>query len=150
MKNFFIAFLIAASLSATGCQKSHLKSASAKKAEAGPTLAMLPIERVHFMSGSHELVDEAREALEFDVEWLKEHPEKIILLEGHCDHTGSDEFNMELGDRRARQIEAYFIERGISFKRFMPPISYGKRKLAIVGNEPLIKAYNRRVEIKIR
>ncbi len=149
MTKIFAAILIAVFFITAACQRSHLKTASAKKTEAGFS-ATLPVERVHFMSGSFELLDEAKEALEFDIKWLKENPRAVVLLEGHCDHTGNDELNMELGDRRARQVAAYLIERGVSFERLMPPVSYGKRRLAIVGNEPIVKAFNRRVEIKIR
>ena len=60
-----------------------------------------------------------------DADFLKEHPEVHIVVEGHCDEMGSTEYNLALGDRRAAEVRTALEKAGISPDR-MRVISYGK------------------------
>lgn len=60
-----------------------------------------------------------------DAQFLKEHPDMRIVVEGHCDEMGSTEYNLALGDRRASEVKAALEKAGVSPSR-MRTISYGK------------------------
>lgn len=66
-------------------------------------------------------------AAETAAEFLKAHPQANILIEGHCDERGSEEYNMALGDNRADATRDFLISEGISKDR-IKTISYGKEK----------------------
>jgi len=63
--------------------------------------------------------------IQTDAQFLKEHPEMRIVVEGHCDELGSTEYNLALGDKRAAQVRAALEKAGIPPSR-MRTISYGK------------------------
>jgi peptidoglycan-associated lipoprotein len=63
--------------------------------------------------------------IQTDAQFLKEHPEMRIVVEGHCDEMGSTEYNLALGDKRAAQVKAALETAGITSSR-MRAISYGK------------------------
>ena len=59
--------------------------------------------------------------------YLKNTPNVQLLVEGHCDERGSEEYNLGLGDRRANAVKNYLISLGIDAGR-INPISYGKER----------------------
>ena len=62
-----------------------------------------------------------------DASFLQQHPSIKILVEGHCDDRGSDEYNIALGASRAESVKQALLQRGISADR-IKTISYGKEK----------------------
>jgi peptidoglycan-associated lipoprotein len=62
-----------------------------------------------------------------DASFLQQHPEINILVEGHCDDRGSDEYNLALGTSRAESVKQSLLQQGISADR-IKTISYGKEK----------------------
>jgi len=62
-----------------------------------------------------------------DAQFLLQHPELKVVVEGHCDDRGSEEYNLGLGDRRAQTIKAYLVQSGVPTDR-ISTISYGKEK----------------------
>lgn len=60
-----------------------------------------------------------------DAAYLRAHPEIKIVVEGHCDDRGSDEYNLGLGDNRANELKAELVKMGISADR-IKTVSYGK------------------------
>jgi peptidoglycan-associated lipoprotein len=81
--------------------------------------------------------------------FLAQHAELRVLLEGHCDERGSSEYNIGLGDKRARTVKAWLVNYGISDKR-IEVTSYGKEKPAKINcQDDGCNAMNRRVEWKV-
>jgi outer membrane protein OmpA-like peptidoglycan-associated protein len=79
---------------------------------------------------------------------FKEYPKTVILVEGHTDSAGSDEYNMTLSRQRAESVTSYLISQGISAGRFTTKW-YGEAQ-PIADNETVEgKAKNRRVELGI-
>jgi peptidoglycan-associated lipoprotein len=74
-----------------------------------------------------ELRDDARASLAADAQWLKKYPSAKILIEGHCDERGTEEYNVALGDRRANATREYLGSLGISASR-VATVSYGKER----------------------
>jgi len=79
---------------------------------------------------------------------LNEHKNVRILLEGHCDERGTNEYNQALGQRRAKSIEQYLTDYGISSSR-ISTISYGEERPVAAGHNETAWAKNRRCEFKI-
>ncbi|MDO8526525.1 MAG: OmpA family protein [Deltaproteobacteria bacterium] len=113
-------------------------------------LLLLLVSRVHFFSNSAELPPEERSALDQNVEWLKENPKTVVILEGHCDEWGDHTYNMELGDRRARETKAYLIEKGVNPERIIMVVSFGETRP--LDDRHISEAWrqNRRVEFVLR
>jgi peptidoglycan-associated lipoprotein len=84
---------------------------------------------IYFEFDSSDLSDGARAALEENAKWLKEDPKRTILIEGHTDEQGTAEYNVALGDRRARASKDYLVALGIDEKRIRI-ITYGEEKPA--------------------
>jgi peptidoglycan-associated lipoprotein len=62
-----------------------------------------------------------------DAQFMKDHSDLNIVIEGHCDEMGSTEYNLALGDRRASEVRAALEKAGVASAR-MKTISYGKER----------------------
>jgi len=67
------------------------------------------------------------DALNQDAAYLKEHPDAVLSIEGHCDERGTSEYNMVLGDKRAKAARTYLIESGVKPKQ-VAILSFGKER----------------------
>jgi len=76
---------------------------------------------------------------------LKGQPNNMVLIEGHCDERGTEEYNRALGERRALALREYLVNLGIQAER-VHTISYGEDKPADLGNNESAWAKNRRGE----
>jgi len=98
---------------------------------------------VNFDYDKAVLREEARKKIASNVEWMKSHANVNVQVEGHCDSRGSIEYNLALGERRARSVKDYMISLGISESR-LSVISYGKEKPVASGDGDSAAAKNRR------
>lgn len=82
-----------------------------------------------------DLREEARTVLADDAQWLKQYPSIQVLIEGHCDERGTEEYNLSLGEKRAAAATGYLASLGIDSSR-VRTVSYGKdRPLCNEHNE---------------
>ena len=65
--------------------------------------------------------------LDADAAWLKSNPGNLVLIEGHCDERGTNEYNLALGERRAKSTMNYLVAQGVQASR-ITIISYGKER----------------------
>lgn len=100
---------------------------------------------VYFAYDSSQLDPTALETLKRNAEIIKQMPNALIQLEGHCDERGTQEYNLALGERRAMAVRDYLIRLGISGDRLVT-ISYGEEDPADPGHTESAWAKNRRVE----
>jgi len=114
------------------------------------TVITLPYEAVHFESDSTFLLPSDMDLLRKNVTWLKSHPEAVVILEGHCDKTGKSEYNMELGDKRAREVKSIMIQEGIMPNRVIMVVSFGEERPVDPGLNRSALQKNRRVEFVLR
>lgn len=98
---------------------------------------------IYFDYDSHMLSDSAREILQKNAEILKNNAKLNIRIEGNCDERGSDEYNLALGEKRARAAMQYLITLGTDSGR-LSTISYGKEKPFETGHNDVAWALNRR------
>lgn len=104
-------------------------------------------ERIYFEFDKSDLSDTARQALTDKAELLKKYPALTVLVEGHCDDRGTNEYNMALGERRARAAYEFLILLGIDSSR-LSIISYGEEYPAVPGATEDAWSKNRRDEFK--
>jgi len=124
--------------------------AEAPKAEApAPAPAEATLETVYFDFDKSDLRQESRDVLSKNAEFLlKVKPDAKIKIEGNCDDRGSAEYNLALGERRAKSALQYLLTLGVKADR-MSVISYGKEKPAVQGDTEEAWAKNRRADFVI-
>jgi len=110
-------------------------------------LAVSGLQRIQFEFDQFTLTDAARATLAQNAAYLKANSGLQVVIEGHCDDRGSDEYNLALGERRAMAAKNYLTSLGIAGQR-LSIISYGEEKpLDSQANEAAWAA-NRRAEFK--
>ncbi|HEX3580315.1 MAG TPA: peptidoglycan-associated lipoprotein Pal [Thermoanaerobaculia bacterium] len=80
--------------------------------------------------------------------WLRDHRRFDVLIEGHCDERGTEQYNLALGERRAWSAKEYLAARGID-PATMKVISYGKEKPFDDGHDEDAWAKNRRAHVAL-
>ena len=109
--------------------------------------AVSGLQRIHFDFDQSTLSPEGRAVLADNATYLKAISGLQVVIEGHCDERGSDEYNLALGESRALAAKNYLVSAGISASR-LSVISYGEEKpLDRQANEEAW-AMNRRAEFK--
>ncbi|MDZ7762640.1 MAG: peptidoglycan-associated lipoprotein Pal [Desulfovermiculus sp.] len=105
-------------------------------------------QRIHFAFDSYELRVQARQELKNKAEIMDRFPEIEVVIEGHCDERGTDEYNLALGERRARAAYEFLVLLGIDPDR-LRIISYGEERPLEQGNDEAAWAKNRRCEFRV-
>ncbi|OMH38773.1 peptidoglycan-associated lipoprotein Pal [Motiliproteus sp. MSK22-1] len=90
---------------------------------------------------------EAFADLSAHAKFLVDNPSQLVVLEGHADERGTREYNMALGERRAKAISRYLTVQGVSNSQ-IEIVSYGEERPAVIGHSEDAWGQNRRVEIK--
>jgi len=98
---------------------------------------------IRFEYDKSALTSDAKKKIQGNVNWMKEHAKTNIQIEGHCDSRGSIEYNLSLGERRAKAVKQYMETLGIPGSR-LQVISYGKEKPVATGDSEADMAKNRR------
>lgn len=99
---------------------------------------------VHFDYDSSAVTDTARQEIEYNVQVLQANRDVKIQLEGHCDERGTAEYNLALGNQRARAVSDVLVSFGIPASR-VSAISYGEEVPLDPGHSEAAWAKNRRV-----
>ena len=82
-------------------------------------------------------------------QWLQAHPGSAVLIEGHCDIRGSREYNMVLGEKRARSVKGFLLDLGVKEDQ-LSMISYGKERLTCFESREACHGDNRRAHFVMR
>lgn len=98
---------------------------------------------VNFGYDQATLTNEARAKLKQNADWIKKNGQYTIQIEGHTDERGSVEYNLSLGERRAKSVKSYLEGLGVESRR-MTIISYGEEKPIDSGDSEGAWAKNRR------
>lgn len=105
-------------------------------------------ERVRFEYDSALITSDTREALAANVDIMQKFDEIKVEVEGHCDETGSTEYNLALGERRAEAIKKYMVAASIDPAR-ISTISFGEEAPIDDGHSPEAYSSNRRAEFRV-
>ena len=103
-------------------------------------------EMINFDFNSYKIKNEAKEILLKHIEYLSEKSGIVIQLEGHTDSSGSEEYNLNLGNKRAEIVKTFFKNQGISLE--IKTTSYGEELLLNNDSTENDHYQNRRVEFK--
>ncbi|HEX9022850.1 MAG TPA: peptidoglycan-associated lipoprotein Pal [Geobacteraceae bacterium] len=122
-------------------QEQAVKEAAPAKEEAPAPQAELTT--ILFDFDSYVLTASARETLTKNAEAMQKDKSIKVRVEGNCDERGSDEYNLALGEKRAKAAMNYLVSLGIPGDR-LSIISYGKEKPVDPGHDEAAWAKNRR------
>jgi peptidoglycan-associated lipoprotein len=102
-----------------------------------------PLKDVFFDFDKANIRDDQKAALNDNVSWLKANARAKATIEGHCDERGTAEYNLGLGERRAKAVKDYLVAAGIGADR-IATISYGKERPFVLGHDESAWKWNRR------
>jgi peptidoglycan-associated lipoprotein len=99
-------------------------------------------DRVFFELNSSTLNDSAQATLDKQAAWLAKYPNVTVQIAGNCDDRGTEEFNIALGNRRAKAAQDFLVAKGVSSSR-ISVISYGKDRPTALGDNEEAWSQNR-------
>lgn len=104
---------------------------------------------VYFEYDSALLTAQAQALLMVKAKWMQTNPKSRVLIQGHCDERGSNEYNLALGDRRAASVKTFLVNLGLSAYR-ISTVSYGEEKPVDTGKTESAYAKNRRAHFILK
>jgi peptidoglycan-associated lipoprotein len=107
-----------------------------------------PLAMIHFDFDKYFIREDAKPVLEQNATWLKKFSSAQVLIEGHCDERGTEEYNLALGEKRAKSTYDYLVSLGVSPSR-LKTISYGKSQPIDLGHNEVSWQKNRRAQFTI-
>ncbi len=107
-----------------------------------------PLGTIYFDYDRAVVREDARATLEGNADWLKKFRTAKILVEGHCDERGTEEYNLALGEKRAKSAQDYLLSLGIASDRIRI-ISYGKSQPINPGHDESAWQMNRRAQFLV-
>ncbi len=107
-----------------------------------------PLKDVFFDFDKSTIHDDAKSSLNEDLQWLNANPTAQIVIEGHCDERGTAEYNLGLGERRAKAAKDYVMAAGINAKRIRT-VSFGKERPFVPGHDESAWKWNRRAHFVV-
>lgn len=110
--------------------------------------AVEELKDIHFDFDKYDIRSDAQPILENNAKWIKENPQAMIQLQGHCDERGTIEYNLALGERRARSTRDYMVSLGVDPQQ-LSTISYGEEKPLDSQHNEEAWAKNRRTQFVI-
>jgi peptidoglycan-associated lipoprotein len=122
----------------------HTEPAKAAARPAPAEYAATPeLQDVHFDFDKYDIRPGDAKILDADAAWLKQNGDRLVLIEGHCDERGTNEYNLALGERRARAAQNYLVAHGVAAAR-ITVVSYGEERPACSEHGESCWAKNRR------
>ncbi len=106
-------------------------------------------ENIHFDFDKYVLTPQAMMILDDKAAYLREHSGVRVLVEGHADERGSNEYNLALGDRRANSAKNYLVKSGVAASR-ITTISYGEEQPLCRQQNESCWSRNRRGQFSVR
>jgi peptidoglycan-associated lipoprotein len=103
---------------------------------------------VYFQYDEATLSDETRDRLSKNADLLKGAPQLVLIIEGHADERGTNEYNLALGERRANAAKDYLTSLGVADGR-LRTLSYGEERPVCTESEESCWAQNRRAHMVV-
>ncbi len=166
MRKILILFMIAGlMIFAMGCSKKHAKSdqdrmagdeivedstlrAATDDVTSTDAESLFKFQDALFDYDKYNIRSDARDVLDSVAAWLKKHKDINVLIEGHCDDRGTNDYNLALGEKRANSARDYLIARGVSSKR-MSTLTYGEEKPVCSSMNESCRQNNRRAHFVV-
>ncbi len=93
--------------------------------------------------------NDAVASLTVNVRWLKENPKALLKISGHCDERGTHDYNLVLGEKRAKAARSFMLDMGVSSKQ-VAIVSYGKDRPFCADHDEVCYQQNRRGHMLLR
>ena len=124
----------------------HVPATSGRTAATGELReALLSLRRVHFPLDGYQLDAESRAALDAAAAGLRNHPDVAVYVQGNADERGATEYNLGLGERRARAVTSHLTRLGVDASQ-LSIVSFGEERPLDAGHGAQAWATNRRVD----
>ena len=104
---------------------------------------------VHFDFDRYDIRSQDESALQSNAAWLRSNKNYLVLIEGHSDERGTPEYNVALGERRAKSAQNYLVSHGIDSRR-IAIISYGEHRQQCAQSSEECWGKNRRAHFRIK
>jgi peptidoglycan-associated lipoprotein len=154
--------VVAASTLSTGCAlfgggDEEENAANASGFDSGPAMddeglgpvSVPELEAVYFDYDRSSVRSDQAPTLRSNSAAIGQHEEwRTVVIEGHCDERGSEEYNLALGERRAASVKQHLQTLGVSAAR-MDTVSFGESKPSVQGHDESAWKWNRRAEFKV-
>ncbi len=125
-----------------------MKELSELRAQQTDRGLVLTVGDVHFAAGKAEVAPGGQRSVDQLVQFLKTYPKRRVLIEGHTDNTGNEDFNVKLSQQRADAVRSLLVARGIAPERIATR-GYGPKYPIVENDTPAGRQQNRRVEVLV-
>jgi peptidoglycan-associated lipoprotein len=112
-------------------------------------VAIDDLKDVFFDFDKYDIRPPDAKVLDTNATWLKSNPNHLVLIEGHCDERGTNEYNLALGERRAKSTMNYLVSQGVQASR-ITIISYGEERPSCTQKTEDCWAKNRRAHFLVK
>lgn len=112
----------------------------------GCAIVIVALEGIHFSSDSAQLTGEAKSILDGALGSIKSNPSSMLSIEGHTDSRASDDYNLDLSQRRSQSVVDYLVSHGVAESR-LSPVGKGESNPVASNDTSQGRYQNRRVEV---
>jgi peptidoglycan-associated lipoprotein len=107
------------------------------------------LETIYFDFDRSNIRDDQKPTLRANAGAVNANPAwRTVVIEGHCDERGSEEYNLALGERRANAAKQYLVDSGVAAER-IDTVSFGESRPAVQGHDESAWRWNRRAEFRV-
>lgn len=153
MKRFAIVLTLMMALAAGfGCAKkssgSEPSMGEGLSAEERAAIQQITDGRVFFAFNKFDIKPEYKQVLQQKADLMKRYPRIRVRIEGNCDSRGTQEYNLALGERRARAAYEYMVMLGVNPGQ-LEMVSFGKENPLVEGTGEAVWSKNRRDDFRV-
>ena len=153
MKRFALVLALVLALGAGfGCAKKSSGSDPVMGGELSPeeraAIQQITDGRIFFAFNKFDIAPEYKQILQQKAELMKRYPRIRVRVEGNCDSRGTQEYNLALGERRARAAYEYMVMLGVNPSQ-LEMVSFGKENPLVEGSGEAVWAKNRRDDFRV-
>jgi len=111
--------------------------------------AVPELKPIYFDFDKYDIRPGDAKVLDANAQWLKTNADQLLLIEGHCDERGTNEYNLALGERRAKSTMNYLVSQGVQASR-ITIISYGEERPVCTEKTEECWSKNRRAQFLVK
>jgi peptidoglycan-associated lipoprotein len=112
-------------------------------------MAIPELKPIYFDFDKYDIRPADARVLNANASWLKSNADQLVLIEGHCDERGTNEYNLALGERRAKSTMNYLVSQGVQASR-ITIISYGEERPVCTQHNEECWSKNRRAQFLVK
>ena len=112
-------------------------------------VAVADLKPIYFDFDKYDIRPGDAKVLDTNAQWLKSNADQLVLIEGHCDERGTNEYNLALGERRGKSAMNYLVSQGVQASR-ITIISYGEERPVCTQHNEECWSKNRRAQFLVK